>query len=102
MLCVGCDDAKVRVWDIPEGGLVETLNEPTLVLAGYSLTNCFPKKLFPHTENCFLLCTKSMLKVFDNIVCFCLLMRKNGTVKLNFCGQFNLQTLRNLNKNPQN
>lgn len=28
------DDAKIRVWKIPEGGLVETLTEPECVLRG--------------------------------------------------------------------
>ena len=29
-----CDDAKIRVWTIPEGGLTKTLTEPDLFLIG--------------------------------------------------------------------
>lgn len=28
------DDAKIRVWRVPEGGLKETLTEPELILQG--------------------------------------------------------------------
>lgn len=28
------DDAKIRVWRVPEGGLTETLTEPALILQG--------------------------------------------------------------------
>lgn len=28
------DDAKIRVWQVPEGGLKETLTEPELILQG--------------------------------------------------------------------
>ena len=30
----GCEDAKIRVWRIPEGGLTETLEEPEIYLRG--------------------------------------------------------------------
>lgn len=30
-----CDDAKIWVWDIPEGGLKETLSEPRGTLRGH-------------------------------------------------------------------
>lgn len=34
-LCVlAGDDAKIRVWQVPEGGLKETLTEPELVMQG--------------------------------------------------------------------
>lgn len=29
-----CDDAKIRIWDVPEDGLTETLTEPTSYLHG--------------------------------------------------------------------
>lgn len=34
-LVVACDDAKIWVWDIPEGGLTETLTEPRGTLRGH-------------------------------------------------------------------
>ena len=34
MVASACDDGKVRVWEIPEGGLKETMTEPKLVLKG--------------------------------------------------------------------
>ncbi|XP_022327050.2 coronin-7-like [Crassostrea virginica] len=34
-LVVACDDAKIWVWDIPEGGLKETLSEPRGTLRGH-------------------------------------------------------------------
>ncbi|XP_068605649.1 coronin-7-like isoform X1 [Brachionichthys hirsutus] len=35
-LAVAGDDAKIRVWQVPEGGLKETLTEPELVLQGHT------------------------------------------------------------------
>ncbi|KAK6173712.1 hypothetical protein SNE40_017118 [Patella caerulea] len=35
-LVVCCDDAKIRVWRIPEGGLTETLMEPEFYLRGHT------------------------------------------------------------------
>ncbi|KAJ0001383.1 hypothetical protein NQD34_006403 [Periophthalmus magnuspinnatus] len=35
-LAVAGDDAKIRVWLVPEGGLVETLTEPELILQGHT------------------------------------------------------------------
>ncbi|CAE1312014.1 CORO7 [Acanthosepion pharaonis] len=34
-LVVSCDDAKIRVWNIPEGGLTESLTEPESCLVGH-------------------------------------------------------------------
>lgn len=28
------DDAKIRVWQVPEGGLQETITEPEMILKG--------------------------------------------------------------------
>lgn len=28
------DDAKIRVWQVPEGGLKETLTEPKIIMQG--------------------------------------------------------------------
>lgn len=34
-MCISAgDDAKIRVWRVPEGGLKETLMEPELILQG--------------------------------------------------------------------
>lgn len=33
------DDAKIRVWQVPEGGLKETLTEPELILQGAGRTS---------------------------------------------------------------
>lgn len=33
-LVVAGDDAKIRVWQVPEGGLTETLTEPEAILQG--------------------------------------------------------------------
>ncbi|XP_060945712.1 coronin-7 [Limanda limanda] len=35
-LVVAGDDAKIRVWQVPEGGLKETLTEPELILQGHT------------------------------------------------------------------
>ncbi|XP_027141691.1 coronin-7 isoform X1 [Larimichthys crocea] len=35
-LAVAGDDAKIRVWQVPEGGLKETLTEPDLILQGHT------------------------------------------------------------------
>ncbi|KAM4530624.1 coronin-7-like isoform 1-T1 [Odontesthes bonariensis] len=35
-LVVAGDDAKIRVWQMPEGGLKETLTEPKLILRGHT------------------------------------------------------------------
>ncbi|XP_014839087.1 PREDICTED: coronin-7-like isoform X1 [Poecilia mexicana] len=35
-LAVAGDDAKIRMWQVPEGGLKETLTEPKLVLQGHT------------------------------------------------------------------
>lgn len=34
-LALACDDAKIWVWDIPQGGLTETLTEPRGTLRGH-------------------------------------------------------------------
>lgn len=34
-LAVSCDDAKIRVWNIPEDGLTESLTEPDMCLIGH-------------------------------------------------------------------
>ncbi|XP_068191934.1 coronin-7-like isoform X1 [Antennarius striatus] len=35
-LAVAGEDAKIRVWQVPEGGLTETLTEPELILQGHT------------------------------------------------------------------
>ena len=35
-LVVACDDAKIKVWNIPEGEWSETLTEPDDILRGMS------------------------------------------------------------------
>uniref|UniRef100_A0A8D0A3B2 Coronin n=1 Tax=Sander lucioperca TaxID=283035 RepID=A0A8D0A3B2_SANLU len=35
-LAVAGDDAKIRVWQVPEGGLKETLTEPEVILQGHT------------------------------------------------------------------
>lgn len=35
-LAVAGEDAKIRVWQVPEGGLMETLTEPDLILQGHT------------------------------------------------------------------
>ncbi|XP_028267214.1 coronin-7-like isoform X1 [Parambassis ranga] len=35
-LVVAGDDAKIRVWQVPEGGLTETITEPELILQGHT------------------------------------------------------------------
>ncbi|XP_043955902.1 coronin-7-like isoform X2 [Gambusia affinis] len=35
-LAVAGDDAKIRLWQVPEGGLKETLTEPKLILQGHT------------------------------------------------------------------
>lgn len=39
------DDAKIRLWQVPEGGLKETLTEPKLILQGRSY--CIEKQIQP-------------------------------------------------------
>lgn len=43
------DDAKIRVWRVPEGGLKETLTEPELILQGRSL-NLLSRFVFCYLE----------------------------------------------------
>ena len=31
---IACDDARIKVWDIPNGGLTETLTQPKFSLTG--------------------------------------------------------------------
>ncbi|KAM4598732.1 coronin-7 [Polymixia lowei] len=35
-LAVAGDDAKIRVWQVPDGGLVETLTEPEFIMQGHT------------------------------------------------------------------
>ncbi|XP_041823554.1 coronin-7-like isoform X1 [Melanotaenia boesemani] len=35
-LAVAGDDAKIRVWEVPEGGLKETITEPKIILQGHT------------------------------------------------------------------
>ncbi|XP_063759449.1 coronin-7 [Eleginops maclovinus] len=35
-LAVACDDAKIRVWQVPKGGLKETLTEPEVIVQGHT------------------------------------------------------------------
>ncbi|KAF4092609.1 hypothetical protein AMELA_G00022710, partial [Ameiurus melas] len=48
-LVVAGDDAKIRVWKIPEGGLVETLTEPECVLRGHT-EKIYSIKFHPHAS----------------------------------------------------
>ncbi|MCJ8739482.1 hypothetical protein PDJAM_G00047780, partial [Pangasius djambal] len=48
-LVVAGDDAKIRVWKIPEGGLVETLTEPECVLQGHT-EKIYSIKFHPHAS----------------------------------------------------
>ncbi|KAA0706137.1 Coronin-7 [Triplophysa tibetana] len=48
-LVVAGDDAKIRVWQIPEGGLTETLTEPGLVLKGHT-EKIYSIKFHPHAS----------------------------------------------------
>ncbi|XP_070554407.1 coronin-7-like [Ptychodera flava] len=35
-LAVACDDATIKIWEIPEEGLMETLTEPEILLTGHT------------------------------------------------------------------
>lgn len=35
-LAVGCEDAKIRIWKIPKGGLTETYEDPSFCLRGHT------------------------------------------------------------------
>lgn len=35
------DDAKIRVWQVPEGGMTDTLTEPELILQGRTALQIF-------------------------------------------------------------
>lgn len=48
-LLVACDDAKLKIWDIPAGGLTETLVEPSFYLHG----PLFYLTLSSHCQTCF-------------------------------------------------
>ncbi|KAL0196682.1 hypothetical protein M9458_005222, partial [Cirrhinus mrigala] len=43
------DDAKIRVWQIPKGGLKETLTEPECVLRGHT-EKIYSIKFHPHAS----------------------------------------------------
>lgn len=44
-----CDDAKIRVWTVPDGGLTHTLTEPDFCLIGKSKVNISCFVLYVHT-----------------------------------------------------
>ncbi|XP_036445907.1 coronin-7-like isoform X1 [Colossoma macropomum] len=48
-LVVAGDDAKIRVWMVPEGGLVETLTEPRCILQGHT-EKIYSIKFHPHAS----------------------------------------------------
>uniref|UniRef100_A0A8C2KUY9 Coronin n=1 Tax=Cyprinus carpio TaxID=7962 RepID=A0A8C2KUY9_CYPCA len=48
-LVVAGDDAKIRVWQIPKGGLTETLTEPECVLRGHT-EKIYSIKFHPHAS----------------------------------------------------
>uniref|UniRef100_A0A8C1BX12 Coronin n=1 Tax=Cyprinus carpio carpio TaxID=630221 RepID=A0A8C1BX12_CYPCA len=48
-LVVAGDDAKIRVWQIPKGGLTETLTEPECVLRGHT-EKIYSIKFQPHAS----------------------------------------------------
>ncbi|XP_026864930.2 coronin-7 isoform X2 [Electrophorus electricus] len=48
-LVVAGDDAKIRMWKIPEGGLVETLTEPACILQGHT-EKIYSIKFHPHAS----------------------------------------------------
>ncbi|XP_062874509.1 coronin-7 [Trichomycterus rosablanca] len=48
-LVVAGDDAKIRVWKVPKGGLVETLTEPECVLQGHT-EKIYSIKFHPHAS----------------------------------------------------
>uniref|UniRef100_A0A673K249 Coronin n=1 Tax=Sinocyclocheilus rhinocerous TaxID=307959 RepID=A0A673K249_9TELE len=48
-LVVAGDDAKIRVWQIPKGGLTETLTEPERVLRGHT-EKIYSIKFHPHAS----------------------------------------------------
>uniref|UniRef100_A0A672RXV0 Coronin n=1 Tax=Sinocyclocheilus grahami TaxID=75366 RepID=A0A672RXV0_SINGR len=49
-LVVAGDDAKIRVWQIPKGGLMETLTEPECVLRGHT-EKIYSIKFHPHASS---------------------------------------------------
>ncbi|KAI4890469.1 hypothetical protein NFI96_021847 [Prochilodus magdalenae] len=48
-LVVAGDDAKIRVWKVPKGGLVETLTEPECILQGHT-EKIYSIKFHPHAS----------------------------------------------------
>uniref|UniRef100_A0AAR2JAU3 Coronin n=1 Tax=Pygocentrus nattereri TaxID=42514 RepID=A0AAR2JAU3_PYGNA len=48
-LVVAGDDAKIRVWMVPEGGLLETLTEPRCILQGHT-EKIYSIKFHPHAS----------------------------------------------------
>uniref|UniRef100_A0A673N6N4 Coronin n=1 Tax=Sinocyclocheilus rhinocerous TaxID=307959 RepID=A0A673N6N4_9TELE len=49
-LAISGDDAKIRVWQIPKGGLTETLTEPECVLRGHT-EKIYSIKFHPHASS---------------------------------------------------
>lgn len=57
------DDAKIRVWQVPEGGLTETLTEPELILQGWTL----PTDLnFVSSVTCYWLTSLTHRKILED------------------------------------
>ncbi|XP_072549186.1 coronin-7 isoform X2 [Salminus brasiliensis] len=49
-LVVAGDDAKIRVWKVPKGGLVQTLTEPECILQGHT-EKIYSIKFHPHASS---------------------------------------------------
>ncbi|KAL5012879.1 hypothetical protein ScPMuIL_011430 [Solemya velum] len=68
-LIVACDDAKIRVWEIPEGGLVEMMTEPEFYLRGHTEKIYFIK-FHPIAENVLVSASYDMtVRLWDLIEC---------------------------------
>lgn len=64
-LVVACDDGTIKIWTIPEGGLVESTNEPSSEFAAHFDKICFIK-FHPLAKNVLMTaCSDFMLKIWD-------------------------------------
>ncbi|TSK62521.1 Coronin-7 [Bagarius yarrelli] len=76
-LVVAGDDAKIRVWKIPEGGLTETLTTPECVLKGHT-EKIYTIKFHPHASGLLVSSSYDMTVRLWNLEAGCEVKKLSG------------------------